>query len=279
MDRFCRHHFDVREDKDRIRDAMARLRQEQHAVRARLLDMMNTTGHKNVQVEAADGTRFQVKLGRYDVPKVITVDVLDNAAINWAAASSLSFADFVAHVIAEVKKVARDSRRYVDVAECGKRSRNKLLLVGGSAAVATGSAAAIDPFVCDVVRLAGTKDMLRAETQRLAALVHTPEEKAAAAETLSEMTTLGLKRRAVNMRRGDQDNRYEILRKEEWRRPTVTVKNIVAAVTTAVEEQLANKSTFSPAAVKQRILDLILQATKPVLHESVHFKPVREAVQ
>ena len=290
MEKYCQCQFATYQDQERIRKRQQDLRAQQRDIRAGLLEIMRQKGLKNVQVEGQHGARFQVKLSRYPVPRVLTQDVLDEARIDWAAAFELAHDEQVAHIVDEIKKVARDTRPYVDVVECGKRLRDRLPLVGGGnkggggGGGGGGGSGGSDPFTDAVLHLAAHKDELRHETQALMELVGTKQAKLAAASVLEEMAKLDLKKQQVNLSSKDGGlHKFVVERKVEWRRPTVTVKAITAAVKAALADHASsssssssssshNANTRNPAVVKQRILDYIAEATRPVLHETLHFR-------
>lgn len=286
MEKYCQSQFATYHDQERIRKRQQDLRAQQRDIRAGLLEIMRQKSLKNVQVEGQHGARFQVKLSRYPVPRVLTQDVLDEARIDWAAAFQLAHDEQVAHIVDEIKKVARDTRPYVDVVECGKRLRDRLPLVGGAGGIRAGAdggggagGGGGDTFTDAVLQLAAHKDELRHETQALMDLVGTKQAKQAAASVLEDMAKLDLKKQQVNLKGKDGGlHKFVVERKVEWRRPTVTVKAITAAVKAALADHASSSSsghdakTRNPAVVKQRILDYIAEATRPVLHETLHFR-------
>jgi hypothetical protein len=289
MNEYCQTQFETYDEQERIRRKQQELRLQQRELRAALLEVMRQKNMKNVQVEGPNGERLQVKISRYPVPRVITQDVLDEARIDWAAAFQLSLDEQVAHVVAEIKKVARDTRPYVDVVVCGKRSRDRLQLVGGGKSKGSSSSssssssidaadedAAADPFADAVVRLAVHKQEMSRETEALKKLVGGSESKAYAAAVLQEMSAVDIRKRDVNLRSSDgRVHKFVLERKVEHRRPAVTVKVITAAVKAAFADNA--RRPRSPEAIKQFILDFISDATRPVPHESLRFRSAEKS--
>ena len=267
MNAYCQSQFSTFAVQERCRQRQKELRQQQRDLRASLLEVMRQQNLKNVQVEGPNGSRLQVKLSRYPVPRVITQELLDEATIDWNAAFKLTVDDQIEYIVAEIKKVARDTRPYVDVTECGKRSRDRLRLVGGAASRQTGGE---DPFTDAATRLAEYKAELRKETQAMDELVGAKHMKEAAAAVLQEMAQVGIRKKPVNLRSSDGTSyKFVVERKVEHRRPPVTVKVIMAAVKAALAEHARHPKTSD--VIKQWILDYISDATQPVPHESLHF--------
>ena len=284
MNAYCQSQFSTFAVQERSRQRQKELRQQQRDLRASLLEVMRQQNLKNVQVEGPNGSRLQVKLSRYPVPRVITQELLDEATIDWNAAFKLTVDDQIEYIVSEIKKVARDTRPYVDVTECGKRSRDRLRLVGGAALRQTGGEGALggalgvgggvgglDPFTDAATRLAEYKAELRKETQAMAELVGAKPMKEAAEAVLQEMAQVGIRKKPVNLRSSDGTSyKFVVERKVEHRRPPVTVKVIMAAVKAALAEHARRPKTSD--AIKQWILDYISDATQPVQHESLHFR-------
>ena len=329
MNSYCQKQFSTYDAQVHSRRRQQELRLRQRELRAGLLEVMRQQNLKNVQVQAPDGSRLQVKISRYPVPRVITQDVLDEARIDWSAAFLLTVEEQVAHVVAEIKKVARDTRPYVDVVVCGKRSRDRLQLVGGNGgkggnggnggnggAVRAGAVAqntarktlgaaggtgangnndgnnddddddadgyeakepfAQDPFAHAVLQLATYKQEMSRETDALKKLVGEKQCKEDAAAVLQEMAAVDVRKKTVNLRSTDgRVHKFVVERKVEHRRPAVTVKVITAAVKAALVENA--RRPRSPEAIKQFILDVIADATRPVPHESLHFRSAEKA--
>ena len=273
MNNYCQSQFATFAAQERSRQRQRELRLQQRDLRASLLEVMRQQNLKNVQVEGPNGSRLQVKLSRYPVPRVITQELLDEARIDWGAAFKLTVEDQLEYIVAEIKKVARDTRPYVDVTECGKRSRDRLRLVGGTSGGTSGGASGvqIDPFTDAATRLAAYKAELRQETEALATITGTKQMQEAAASVLQEMAQVGIKKRPVNLRNADGTSyKFIVERKVEHRRPPVTVKVITAAVKAALADHARHPKTAD--AIKQFILDYISDATQPVQHESLHFR-------
>jgi hypothetical protein len=281
MDDFCTHHFATFQSERRLREKQKKLRAQQQVLRKTLLDSMKSHGHKNVQIAGEGDARHQIKLSRYYVPKQLTREALDDAKIDWTGAASQSFDDQIHHIVEEVKKLMRDGRPFVDVKPCGKRSRERLPLVGGGALSGggtrtngnNGGRGSTDPFTSTACQLATLKEEMRGVATNLKNMRNTPETKSIEATALRYMIENHAKKRCINIRHKGEVTKFIIRRVSENRRPNLTIKSLKACVKQALEEQHST-GQLRPGVFKTRLYELTVAATVPIKKETIKFDTI-----
>jgi hypothetical protein len=267
MDAFCQQQFNTYAAEGQVKLKQQKLKGQNRALRALLVDAMRSQNMKNVQVAGPDGQRLQVKLGRYYLPVALTAEALAGAPIDWNAAAQQSIDDQCAHLVAEVRKLTQDGRPCVNVTPCGKRSRTALPLVGGDDRAA-------DPFRNAAIQLATHKEIYRGLSQQLKVLTGGAGAAEAAAEALQGMRDTHRKKRAYKIRHNGVVHNCELVRKDERKRPSVTLKLLKGVVRQILEAQHA-RHTFNPTEIRRQLLSMVEEATQPVLKSKVEFRMVK----